>query len=273
VSTRLKDLIGWHSLQESTTLFDASAFRATIRIFATLGLIYLASLIVSGEFLNSFSPNSHLAEIIFDTFKRPVITFGLSLPIIALIANHHRSIQSERQLKTTQDQNLFTNYVKHIEQFEEFLKDENVFKKLDDLNVSTKKLYRTIYSTALDGDLRPSLAFRHRLKMVRNKLTDLQVELSKMDRGKRQKSPEALKILDTAVSLSANHLCFDINEKESPLCNHSSFTPILLEISELCEEIEKCTSFIFPSNCSEDLQAIGDTVTRMAASMHRSLWD
>jgi hypothetical protein len=52
---------------------------------------------------------------------------------IALIANHHRSIQSERQLKTTQDQNLFTNYVKHIEQFEEFLKDENVFKKLDDL--------------------------------------------------------------------------------------------------------------------------------------------
>ena len=270
MSTKLKDILPWHSLENSTTLFEASAFRTTVRIFAALGLIYLASLVVSGSFLNTFTPSSHPAEVIFETLKRPVITFGLSLPIIALIANHHRSIQSERQLRTTQGQNILTNYVKHIEKFEEFLRDERIFENINDLRVLQKDLYHKIYSEAQNGELKPSKAFQHRLKLLRQKVSEIQEKLSKMTRDERQKSPEALGLMQKAVWILANNLCFEVVEKESDLSRLGSLSTILMEICELCKEIDKCTGFIFPSNCSEDLRAINESVMRITFSLYRS---
>ena len=98
-------------------------------------------------------------------FRVPVGAFTLSLPFFALLAASHRSEQTKQQMKLTRtqiartdrqiglssDQNNFSNYYKHIEEFEKFC--DSHLKDLAVTVTSHRKLHAAIYPRARDGEL------------------------------------------------------------------------------------------------------------------------
>lgn len=56
-------------------------------------------------------------------FKAPLAITALIIPIVALLAANHRSEQTKLHIFTTEQQNLFANYYKHIEEFSKYTKD------------------------------------------------------------------------------------------------------------------------------------------------------
>lgn len=55
-----------------------------------------------------------------DIFQVPLGILAIIIPIVALLAANHRSEQTKEQLRLTQEQNNFSNYYKHIEEFEKY---------------------------------------------------------------------------------------------------------------------------------------------------------
>jgi len=66
----------------------------------------------------------------FELFKVPLAILALIFPAVALVASHHRSVQTaaqieraESQIALTDAKNSFENYFKHQEHFSSFVKD------------------------------------------------------------------------------------------------------------------------------------------------------
>lgn len=85
-------------------------------------------------------------------FKLPVGIMGLAIPLGALSAAIHRSIQTSRQIMEQNSQNIFSNYLQHRKHFFDYV-DEN--KPFRELKVDTAVLYEYLFKNAADGDLRP----------------------------------------------------------------------------------------------------------------------
>ncbi|TOL25179.1 hypothetical protein [Vibrio parahaemolyticus] len=79
--------------------------------------------------------------LVFELFKAPVAVAGFALPILGLIGLNHRSEQTKKQiagatlqLASSERQNLFNNYFKHLE---EFIKHVTRNLKSGEVNTST----------------------------------------------------------------------------------------------------------------------------------------
>lgn len=59
----------------------------------------------------------------FELFKVPLALLALIFPAVALVASHHRSVQTAAQIKASEDKNTFENYLKHREYFSEFVEE------------------------------------------------------------------------------------------------------------------------------------------------------
>jgi len=60
---------------------------------------------------------------ILSIFKVPLGILALLIPIIALLATNHRSVQSVEQIKVAEAQNNFSNSFKHLEEFNKYMED------------------------------------------------------------------------------------------------------------------------------------------------------
>ena len=81
------------------------------------------------------------------------------IPAVALIATNHRSEQTREQIRLTNSQNNFTNYYKHLEEFEKFgLKAKE---KADPLYYSFnfRALHSGLFDKAKGGDYSPNTVF------------------------------------------------------------------------------------------------------------------
>lgn len=79
--------------------------------------------------------------LVFELFKAPVAVAGFALPLLGLIGLNHRSEQTKKQiasatlqLASSERQNLFNNYFKHLE---EFTKHATSNLKSGEVNTST----------------------------------------------------------------------------------------------------------------------------------------
>lgn len=117
-----------------------------------LWLSYEAGLFLP-EYLNA-STDSY-AKILND-FKLPFGIMGLSIPLAALSAAIHRSVQTSRQIKEQYSQNIFSNHLAHREYFFKFISDSDPFSGLSSKNA---KLYEMLFPNAVAGDLTPDREF------------------------------------------------------------------------------------------------------------------
>ncbi len=95
-------------------------------------------------------------------FKVPLSILALIIPTVAIIASNHRSVQAAKQIELSNTQNIFTNYFKHKEEFESYLKrfDTNNDALFEDADY----LHRVIFPNAIKGDLSVSQEEVNRLK-------------------------------------------------------------------------------------------------------------
>ncbi|MEZ8696480.1 hypothetical protein AB6D84_05120 [Vibrio lentus] len=96
-----------------------------LKIFKVLLSVQLVIALVSAILIISNSPlyfsfNYEGFNYFFNVFKFPLAVLASIIPVVALIAANHRSEQTKEQIRVTNSQNNFTNYYKHLEEFEKF---------------------------------------------------------------------------------------------------------------------------------------------------------
>ncbi|MEH6559799.1 MAG: hypothetical protein V7713_00070 [Marinobacter sp.] len=144
----------WKKMDANTTLLESSAFRWTVRVFGYSALLYAAVVILnydSGD-LEPLSP-AHLHSVVAN-LKNPALIAGISLPILGLIASHLRSLQTKKQIETQQDQNVFSNYLAHRDQFNKFMDEENPLTNVS--SISKWEMYGRLFSTSEKGNFKVS---------------------------------------------------------------------------------------------------------------------
>ncbi|WP_454441790.1 hypothetical protein [Vibrio bathopelagicus] len=96
-------------------------------------------------------------------FSVPIAVLTSIIPIVGFIALNHRSVQtkeqlakSSKQIELVQEQNLFTNYYKHIEEFEKFMKSKMELEK-DYLyqTFNVRLVYKNLHLHSKKGSYEP----------------------------------------------------------------------------------------------------------------------
>lgn len=129
-------------------------------VHCCVGFLFLVAAIMSISILNFSSPLSfNLSQRGFENasnlFKAPMAVCLLSIPLLALLASNHRSVQTTsqmslttKQIALTSEQNLFANYYKHVDEFGKWCEN---FKKIGQV-ASRRKLHKKIFPLAQTGD-------------------------------------------------------------------------------------------------------------------------
>ncbi len=76
------------------------------------------SITINGDMWGKFDGSYQGFENFLNYYKFPLGTLALLMPVGGLFAIQHRSEQTRQQISTTQNQNQFINYYKHLEEFE-----------------------------------------------------------------------------------------------------------------------------------------------------------
>jgi hypothetical protein len=95
-------------------------------------------------------------------FKAPIAIILLLIPVLALIASNHRSVQTVHQISLTtkqielaNGQNVFANYYKHVEEFSKWC---DHIKGIGEVK-SKRKLHKAMFPNARRGDFSVSDEF------------------------------------------------------------------------------------------------------------------
>ena len=85
---------------------------------------------------------------------------GLSIPLVAMVAAVHRSSQTAEQIRVQHEQNIFSNYFKHLEEFNNRFHDKDFIYSTWG---SVEALHRYIYPDSQNGNIEPKeYTFDHR---------------------------------------------------------------------------------------------------------------
>lgn len=108
-------------------LAQTKIFRAALGIPIAAGVI-LAIFIAFSTDLGKLCFEEKCVQRFFDIFKFPIAAAGLSLPLVAMVAAIHRSIEASTQIDVAIKQfgeaisnNRFGNYLKHRESFDKLM--------------------------------------------------------------------------------------------------------------------------------------------------------
>ncbi len=110
-------------------------------IFAISSVIYLEIMKADNlwdELCWSSGCVNHWAHV----FKVPIAFMALVVPVVAIMATHHRSAQAARQMYLTHKQNITTNYFSHLKEFKLYISGwRSDFVKYSSENTIYRKLY------------------------------------------------------------------------------------------------------------------------------------
>lgn len=86
-------------------------------------------------------------------FRLPLGISALIIPIVALLAANHRSEQTKEQIKVANAQNTFSNYYKHIEEFDKYISPQVSKNKLSGgVDIDIRYAHSMFFPKAKDGD-------------------------------------------------------------------------------------------------------------------------
>ncbi|VVQ23934.1 hypothetical protein [Pseudomonas fluorescens] len=84
-------------------------------------------------------------------FKIPLGILALTIPIVALLAANHRSEQTKEQMRLASENNNFSNFYKHTEEFESYLSEH------EESNIKItlpRKFHRLAFPNSKNGDFK-----------------------------------------------------------------------------------------------------------------------
>lgn len=127
------------------SFFSLPIVHNTTLTIVALSLSISVMIIINSDLWESWNFTYQGFNNLLEYFKIPLGILALLIPIGAVYAANHRSEQTKQQLKLTEKQNLFTNYYKHLEEFEKY----------------SGKIAQTMQSPVLQGELSLRVNFRH----------------------------------------------------------------------------------------------------------------
>ncbi len=144
---------------------DTSFFRLPI-VWITVATIIAIAIFIGRQILTESSLYTGWAQnyqginSALTLFKVPLGILSLLIPIGAIYAVNHRSEQARKQISITQEQNLFSNYYKHLEEFEKYVKnnlersDKTEAEKNVSKSINIRHLHEIFYpKLRSDGDI------------------------------------------------------------------------------------------------------------------------
>ena len=88
-------------------------------------------------------------NFLIEIFKVPFSIMAIALTIVAILATMHRSAQTKEQILNSNKQNAFSNYYKHIEEFEKYM---NTTIKSNSLNFGNLRFtHRMLFPNSFQG--------------------------------------------------------------------------------------------------------------------------
>lgn len=135
-----------------TSFFKLRVVQITFCIIVIISTIIAGAIIIHGNYTRCFTATC------FNTF---VSTFSVSLgilstliPIIAVYSANHRSEQTKKQIFLSREQNNFTNYYKHLEEFTSYFKKLEKEKTRKGLTLSNiRDVHKGFFPKAMEGEL------------------------------------------------------------------------------------------------------------------------
>lgn len=113
---RVKTLFRLDPLKSFTELF---VFKFTIVFSILISTLSTSLIILNTEVAWQFD---YLGFNTFvEIFRFPLSVLAIAITIIAILATMHRSVQTKEQILNSNKQNVFSNYYKHIEEFEKYM--------------------------------------------------------------------------------------------------------------------------------------------------------
>ncbi|MDN2481116.1 hypothetical protein [Vibrio agarivorans] len=146
---------------------------ATLLIF---GLVIWSTLEIHNARDYVLTTTSEGFSDILEVFKFPIALLASYLPTIGLIGLNHRSLQTKYQIRQTNNQDAFTNYYKHIEEYTKYINDTlNTGEKS---YVDIRKSHYSLFPDAQEGVLEISqehsyLAYRELMDVFSQSLAIL----------------------------------------------------------------------------------------------------
>jgi len=115
------------------------------------------------------------ANRILEYYKVPIAIMALLIPLLASLNSAHRSEQTRVQIETSNNQNLFQNHFKNIEEFEKYIKTHLSFAENI---IGTRKTYNLIFPYSKNGNFKLSKNLRI---FINEKAVNIIRELSKFN--------------------------------------------------------------------------------------------
>jgi hypothetical protein len=141
------------------SFLDLKIVRYTISVLTILSIISAYVITIYSDI--DLDPRYQGFNNFVNFFQVPLGLLALIIPIVALLASNHRSVQTKEQIRLALAQNNFSNYYKHIEEFEKFCRKIQE----DDENTSSatikkpRNFYGIVFSGAPEGDYFVSTLF------------------------------------------------------------------------------------------------------------------
>lgn len=123
-------------------------FWGTFISLSILALISTILIIINSnlEWLLDYKGFNYFVEI----FKVPLSIMALMITFVAILATMHRSSQTKELIIITNKQNSFSNYYKHIEEFEKYM--DSVFSHSTVICKNLRLTHRYLFPNSVDGD-------------------------------------------------------------------------------------------------------------------------
>lgn len=97
-------------------------------------------------------PESHmLLSFLWKYYKEPIYLVGMLGPVLGLLSINYKSELSIFQIERLEEQNIFSNYYKHLEEFEKYCNAKFPDKKIS--IVDCRRVHSRVFPKSQDGEL------------------------------------------------------------------------------------------------------------------------
>jgi hypothetical protein len=137
------------------SILEPTIFKVTVLLIITLSLTTAIIIIYSTRLHFDLSSNGLNNAV--SIFRIPLSILTLVIPLVALISANHRSEQTREQLRLSNNQNNFTNYYKHIDEFEKHCQKQ--WNKYEFEISKPRSFHKMLFPKAMDGQFTISSDF------------------------------------------------------------------------------------------------------------------
>lgn len=127
------------------SFFDLKIVRVVIVIHLMLAGISAELIFSNGSY--GFEPSADGFNKFLNDFKFSIGVLAMLIPAVALLATNHRSEQTKEQIWVAEQQNVFSNFYKHYEEFEKYYLDDYSGRYV----TRKRKLHSKVFSSAYEG--------------------------------------------------------------------------------------------------------------------------